>query len=65
MERVLDEAQYVLRNLCRMQDEVSAHPQDFDPDAQAQLAEAIARIQSVLRSTRSELTESNRWAKAA
>ena len=55
MERVVDEAEYVLRNLCRMRDEISAHPQDFDPDAQERMGEAISRVQALLRSTRSKL----------
>ena len=65
MQRIVDEAEYVLRNLCRMRDEISAHPQDFDPDAQARLAEAIARIQAVLEPTRSPLMVSNQLVKAA
>ena len=55
MERIVDEAEYVLRNLCRMRDEISAHPQDFDPDAQERMGEAIARVQALLRFTRSKL----------
>ena len=57
MERVLDEAQYVLQNLSRMRDEVSAHPRDFDPDAQERMDEAISRVQAVLRSARSTLEQ--------
>ena len=56
MERVVDEAQYVLTVLCRMRDEVLADPELFDPDAQERIDEAIARIQTGLRSTRLELT---------
>jgi hypothetical protein len=55
MQRVVDEAQYVLALLYRMRDEVSANPELFDPGAQERIDEAIARIQAVLRSTRSEL----------
>ncbi len=55
MERVVDEAEYVLRNLCRMRHEVCARPEDFDPDAQERMDEAIARVQAVLLSTRSTL----------
>ena len=54
MERIVDEAEYVLSNLCRMRDEVSEHPRDFDPDAQERMDEAIARVQAVLRSTQSK-----------
>ena len=56
MERVVDEAQYVLTVLCQMRDEVLADPELFDPDAQERIDEAIARIQTGLRSTRLELT---------
>ncbi len=55
MQRLVDEGQYVLALLYRMRDEVSANPELFDPDAQERIDEAIARIQAVLRSTRSEL----------
>jgi hypothetical protein len=55
MERLVDEAQYVLALLSRMRDEVSANTDLFDPGAQERIDEAIARIQAVLRSTRSEL----------
>lgn len=55
MERVFEEAEYVLRNLYRMRDEVSAHPEDFDPDAERRMDEAIARAHAVLRSTGLEL----------
>ena len=55
MQRLVDEAQYVLALLYRMRDEVSANPKLFDPGAQERIDEAIARIQAVLRSTRSEL----------
>jgi hypothetical protein len=55
MQRLVDEAQYVLALLYRMRDEVSANPELFDPGAQERIDEAIARIQAVLRSTRSEL----------
>jgi hypothetical protein len=56
MERVVDEAQYVLTVLYRMRHEVSANPELFDPDAQERIDEAIARIQTGLRSPRLELT---------
>ena len=55
MQRVVDEAQYVLALLYRSRDEVSANPELFDPGAQERIDEAIARIHAVLRSTRSEL----------
>jgi hypothetical protein len=55
MERLVDEARYVLTLLYRMRDEVSANPNLFDPGAHERINEAIARIQAVLRSTRSEL----------
>jgi len=55
MERVADEAQYVLAVLYRMRDEVSADPKLFEPDAQERIREAIVRMQDVLRSTRPQL----------
>jgi hypothetical protein len=55
MQRLVDEAQYVLALLYRMRDEVSANPELFDSGAQERIDEAIARIQAVLRSTRPEL----------
>ena len=55
MERVADEAQYVLAVLYRMRDEVSADPKLFEPDAQERIREAIVRMQDVLRSTRTQL----------
>ena len=54
MER-LDEAEYVLALLYRMRDQVSANPESFDPGARERIDEAIARIQPMLPSTRSEL----------
>jgi hypothetical protein len=56
MERVVDEAHYVLTVLYRMRDEIFANPELFDPDAQERIDEAIARIQTGLRSARLELT---------
>jgi hypothetical protein len=50
MQRIVDEAEYVLEALYRMRDEVSANPKLFDPDAQERIDEAIVRIQHVLQS---------------
>ena len=55
MERVVEEAKYVLAVLYRMRDEVSADPKLFDPDAQERIDEAIVRVKDLLRSTRSQL----------
>ena len=55
MQRVVEEAEYVLAVLYRMRDEVSADPKLFDPDAQERIDEAIVRMKDVLRSTRSQL----------
>lgn len=57
MERLVDEAQYVLATLYRMRDEVSANPKLFDPDARERIDEAIARVQAVVRTARSRLME--------
>lgn len=55
MERLVDEARYVLTLLYRMRDEVSANPNLFDPGAEERIDEAIARVQAVLCSTQSKL----------
>jgi len=55
MQRQIDEAEYVLAILYRMRDEVSANPELFDSHAQERIDETIARMQDLLRSTRSEL----------
>lgn len=55
MERVVQESEYVLAVLYRMRAEVFANPQLFDSDAGERIDEAIARIEDVLRSTRSQL----------
>ena len=55
MQRLIDEAEYVLTVLCRMRDQVSANPELFDPDAQKRIEEAITRIQTVLRAERRAL----------
>ena len=49
MQRVVDEARYVLTVLHRMRDEVSANPELYDPDAQKRIDEATARVENVLR----------------
>ena len=56
MQRLLDEAEYVLAVLCRMKEEVSAHPEWFDPDAQERVDEAIVRTQAIVCSARRALT---------
>ena len=55
VQRIVDEAEYVLANLYRMRDEVSANPKLFDADAQRRIDEAIGRTLDVLRSARSQL----------
>ena len=54
MQRLVDEAEYVLTVLYRIRDTVSANPKLFDPDARRRIDEAITRTEAVLRSTRSE-----------
>jgi len=49
MERMVDEAEYVLTVLYRMRDVVSANPKLFDPDAQERIDEAIDHTQTALR----------------
>ena len=55
MQRVVDEAEYVLTVLRRMREEIAERPDLYDPDAPKRMDEEIARIQEVLRSARSEL----------
>lgn len=61
MQRVVDEARYVLTVLHRMRDEVSANPELYDPDAQKRIDEATARVENVLRDAELKLrsVESN------
>ena len=47
MDRLADEAEYVLTILYRMRDEVIANRTWFDPDALERIDEAIARIEGV------------------
>lgn len=54
-EHTVQEPEYVLAVLRWMRDRVSANPKLFDPDAQDRVNEAIARIDDVVRSTRSQL----------
>ncbi len=56
MQRLIDEAEYVLLVLHRMRDQVSATPELFDPHAGERIDEAIVRGQELLRSLRSQLT---------
>jgi hypothetical protein len=47
MDRLTNEAVYVLENLYRMRQEVIAHPGLFEPDALERIDKAIASIQDV------------------
>lgn len=47
MDRLADEAEYVLAILYRMRDEVIANRAWFDSDALERIDEAIARIEGV------------------
>jgi hypothetical protein len=55
MERVVDEAEYVLAILYRTRAEVSANPNSYAPDALERIDEAIAHVQDVLRSARARM----------
>jgi hypothetical protein len=54
MQRIVDEAEYVLAVLHRMRDEASENPDLYDFDAQKRMDAAIAQIEDVLRSARSQ-----------
>jgi hypothetical protein len=47
MDRLTNEALYVLENLRRAREEVTAHPELFDPDALERIDKAIAFVQGV------------------
>jgi hypothetical protein len=47
VDRLTDEAEYVVAILHRMREEVIAHPELFDPDAQERIDKAIASIDEV------------------
>lgn len=61
MQRVVDEARYVLTVLHRMREEISANPELYDPDAQKRIDEATARVENLLRDAELKLrsVESN------
>lgn len=65
MQRVIDEAEYVLTILQRMRDESCSHPDLYDPGAQKQMDEAIAHVEDVLRNARSILRGGGQSPKAA
>ena len=47
MQRVVEEAEYVLAILYRMREEAVAHPDLFEPDAQERIDKAIAIVEGV------------------
>jgi hypothetical protein len=47
MDRLTNEAQYVLENLRRAREEVAAHPELFDTDALERIEKAISSVQEV------------------
>ena len=49
MQRVVDEAEYVLTILHHMRNEARCNPESYDPDAQKRIDEAIARVEEMLR----------------
>ena len=65
MQRVIDEAEYVLRVLHRMEHEVSAQPELFDPDARMRIEEAIDRVDDVRRRAESMVSGAAHSPKAA
>ncbi len=52
MQRVIDEAEYVLDVLLRMRDEVSTDPALYDADARQRIDDAIDRVNNQLRQAR-------------
>jgi hypothetical protein len=49
MDRLTNEAQYVLANLLRAREDVTTHPEWFDPDALGRIDKAIASVREVRR----------------
>jgi len=65
MQRVVDEAAYVLTVLRRMRDEAYTNPHLYEPDAQNRIDEAIARVEDVLRQAESMISSAEPSPKAA
>jgi hypothetical protein len=65
VQRIVDEAEYVLAVLYRVRHEASARPDLFDPDAQKRIDEAIVRALDVLQSGGSQLMSEQHEAEAA
>jgi hypothetical protein len=65
MQRVIDEAEYVLRVLHRMRDESSANPELFDLDASKRIDEAITRVEDSLQQARLKVCEAKQDLQAA
>jgi len=57
VQRVVDEAEYVLTILRRVRSEASANPELYDSDAQRRIDEAIARIEDWLRDAQLKVCE--------
>jgi len=65
MQRVIDEAEYVLRVLHRMRAEASANPELFDPDASKRIDEAITRVEDSLQQAQLMVCEAKQDLQAA
>ena len=65
MQRMIDEAEYVLRVLHRMRDEASANPELFDLDASKRIDEAIIRVEDSLQQAQLMVCEAKQDLQAA
>jgi hypothetical protein len=65
MQRVIDEAEYVLRILHRMRNEASANPDLFDPDASKRIDETIIRVEDSLQHAQLMVCEAQQDLRAA
>jgi len=65
MQRVFEEAEYVLTVLHRMRDEAAVNRELYDPDARKRIDEAIARVEDVLRQAQLMVCSAERNPKAA
>ena len=65
MQRVVDEAEYVLTILHHMRNEARRNPESYELNAQTRIDEAIARVEEVLRAAQPKGCSDQQSLKAA
>ena len=65
MQRVIEEAEYVLTVLIRMRDAASTNTELYDPDARKRIDDEIARMEGVLRYARLAVSRAEQNLRAA